>query len=100
MTTNNQLHSQRVDELRKAFDAGMSLRAAAAHCGVAKAPVEGYWRRWKSRDFGGEMACRVKGSTKKVWHEEAERRQMSVQELHSYIIETIAEDGLFDAVMG
>lgn len=93
------LHRARIDALREAFDAGLSVRAAAANCGVCKGTVERYWRRWKSADFGGEMACVVKGETKRKWTDEAERRQMSVRELHSLIVEMLAEDNLFDAVL-
>lgn len=96
----NVLHESRVVSLREAYDAGLSLRGAAAKCGIQKTTVERYYRRWKSEDFGGEMCCLVKGETKRRWREEADKRQMSVRELHAYVIDTIAEDNLFDAVMG
>jgi transposase len=95
----HQLHQNRVKALREAYEAGMSLRVAAAHCGVAKGTVERYWRRWKSEDFGGEMACLVKGTTKRAWAAEAARREMSVRELHGLVLEAIAEDSLFEAVL-
>lgn len=100
MTANNQLHDRRVKALREAFDAGMSLRGASAHCGVAKATVERYWRRWKSEDFGGEMVCKVKGETKRRWKAEAARREMSTHSLLAFIVETIAEENIFEAVLG
>ena len=95
----NSLHKNRIKTLREAYDNGLSLRAAAAHCGIAKATVERYWRRWKSNDFGGEMVCRVTGATKRIWAQEAERREMSVHELHSLVLDTMAEDNLFNAVI-
>jgi transposase len=99
MTKNNQLHERRIKVLREAFDAGMSLRGASAHCGIAKATVERYWRRWKSEDWGGEMVCKVKGETKRRWKQEADEREMSVHALLAFIVETIAEENLFKAVM-
>lgn len=95
----NVIHKNRVAALREAFDAGLSLRSAAAKCGVMKGTVERYYRRWKSADFGGEMAAPVTGDTKTRWKEEAEVRQMSVRELHSLVLDTIAEDDLFNALL-
>ena len=95
----NTLHKNRVAALREAYDAGLSLRSAASKCGVMKGTVERYYRRWKSADFGGEMAAPVTGATKAKWKQEAEARQMSVRELHSLVLDTIAEDGLFNAVL-
>lgn len=97
---NNTLHKSRVDAIRSAYDKGLSHRAAAAHCGVSRHTIARYYGRWNSAIFGGEMMCIVKGDTKRRWKEEAERREMSVRELHSFIVETIAEENLFDAVMG
>lgn len=95
----NTLHRNRVTALREAYDAGLSLRAASAKCGVAKATVERYWRRWRSADFGGELMCRVSGETKRAWQAEAERRETSVHALLAFAVETIAEDNLFSAVL-
>lgn len=95
----NSLGKKRVQDLREAFDAGLSLRNAAASCGIAKGTVERYWRRWKSQDFGGELSISVKGEVKRAFQVEAERREMSVRSLLTTIVENIVEDDLFNAVM-
>lgn len=95
----NALQKRRQDALRDAYDSGLSIRAACASCGIAKATVERYYRRWRSQDFGGELACRVSGGTKRAFKAEAARREMSVQGLMANIVEAIAEDNLFTAVL-
>jgi transposase-like protein len=94
----NRLHEDKIKMLKEAYETSLSVRVTAARCGVQKNTVERYWRMWKSEDFGGEMACPVQGKTKLAWAREARRRKISVRELHSDIIETIAEDNLFEAI--
>jgi transposase len=95
----NVIGQKRIQALRSAFEAGQSLRGAAASCGVGKGTVERYWRRWKSEDFGGELTISVKGDVKRSFREEADRRDMSVRALLTTIVENIVEDNLFNAVM-
>lgn len=95
----NALSRKRVKDLRDAYDAGFSLRAAAASCGVGKATVERYWRRWKSEDFGGEITISVSGEIKRAFRREAEKREMSVRSLLTAVAYNIVEDDLFNAVM-
>lgn len=95
----NTLHKRRIEALRDAYDSGLSLRAATAKCGIAKATVERYYRRWRSSDFGGELTCRVSGEIKRAFKEEAERREMSMHKLMSAILTNIVEDNLFNAVV-
>lgn len=45
------------------------------------------------------MQCYVKGETKRRWKEEALKRELSVQGLLAFIVETIAEENLFNAVV-
>jgi hypothetical protein len=96
----NVISKARVDAIREAFEKGLSHRATAAHVGVTKNTVARYFNRWTSADYGGEMTCIVKGETKRTWKAEAEKREMSVRELHAFVIETIAEENIFEAVLG
>jgi len=95
----NVIGQRRIQALRGAFEAGQSLRNAAASCGVGKATVERYWRRWKSEDFGGELTISVSGNVKRAFRKEADRREMSVRALLTAIAYNIVDDILFDAVM-
>ena len=95
----NELHPNRIRAIREAYDAGMSHRVAAAHCGVGRHTVARYYARWSNSDFGGVMQCYVKGETKTRWKEEALKRELSVQGLMAFIVETIAEENLFNAVI-
>ena len=95
----NVLGQKRIKALRDAYDAGFSLRVAAASCGVGKATVERYWRRWKSEDFGGEITISVSGEIKRAFRTEAEKRDMSVRSLLTAIAYNCVEDDLFNAVM-
>lgn len=77
----------------------MSHRTAAAHCGVGRHTVARYYARWSNDDYGGVMQCYVKGNTKTRWKAEALKRELSVQGLLAFVIETIAEENLFDAIV-
>ncbi len=95
----NRLDHRRMALLRSAYASGLSVRYAATQCKVDKKTAWKYFRRWQTYDYGGKLVCIVQGNTKRVWIDEAKRRKTSVRELLGDVVETLAEDDLFQAVM-
>lgn len=96
----NVLDQNIVESIRSHFDKGDSIRVTADATGAHKNTVFKYFNTWRFEERSVAMVSNVSQETKDVWQQEAERRGMSRQSLHSLVLELIADDNLFEAILG
>ena len=90
---------RRMALLRSAYAAGLSCRDAATQCAVDKKTARKYFRIWGTFEHEGKLTCFMHGETKRIWIEEAARRETTLRDLVSEVVEVVAEDDLFQAVV-
>ncbi len=95
----HQIDSHRMKLLRSAWAAGLSIRTAAIQCEVDPKTANRYFRIWGTFEHEGKLTCFIHGETKRILIEEAARRETNLRDLVSEVVEAVAEDNLFQAVM-
>lgn len=104
----NTLHPMQVALLHKAFEANLSARRAALAVGVNRNTAALHFRQWRAgrnavpveASEGPKLAIQLSPLAFKGVAVEAVKAGLSVPEMISGLIETIAEDNLYDAILG
>lgn len=106
----NFLPQYEVDLLRNWFDRGMSIRATVALTGAQRSTVFTYFKAWRrgadpsnKRSYPpstGRMEACISLEAKIKWVEAASKAGLPLHKFMNAALETIAEDDLFNAIMG
>ena len=97
----NHINPQKIGNLRVLFDEGCGVRRSALAVGISKDTVTRYFKRWRAPEVVFEQRAfgYVTPAAKEAFRAKANERGVSLNHYLSEILQVVADDDLFSAIL-